>query len=42
MVSFVGSGARYLPLDQQLATPNFAQFVITAHSVEDRESWRNG
>ena len=39
MVSFVGSGAPrfYLPLDQQLATPNFAQFVITAHSVEDRE-----
>ena len=40
MVSFVGSGAPrfYLPLDQQLATPNFAQFVITAHSVEDREA----
>ena len=35
----------YLPLDQQLATPNFAQFVITAHSVEDREKlaqWLSG
>lgn len=47
MVSFVGSGAPrfYLPLDQQLATPNFAQFVITAHSVEDREKlaqWLSG
>lgn len=43
-VSFVGSGAPrfYLPLDQQLQLPNFAQFVITAKSVEDREklaSW---
>lgn len=38
-VSFVGTGAPrfYLPLDQQLATPNFAQVVITTHSVEDRE-----
>lgn len=38
-VSFVGTGAPrfYLPLDQQLATPNFAQLVITTHSVEDRE-----
>jgi multidrug efflux pump len=38
-VSFVGSGAPrfYLPLDQQLAQPNFAQFVITAKSVEQRE-----
>lgn len=38
-VSFVGTGAPrfYLPLDQQLATPNFAQVVITAKSVEDRE-----
>ncbi|MCA8220739.1 efflux RND transporter permease subunit [Burkholderia multivorans] len=43
-VNFVGSGAPrfYLPLDQQLQLPNFAQFVITAKSVEDREklaSW---
>lgn len=38
-VSFVGSGAPrfYLPLDQQLAQPNFAQFVITAKDVEQRE-----
>ncbi|WP_445658378.1 efflux RND transporter permease subunit [Achromobacter sp. NCFB-sbj8-Ac1-l] len=38
-VSFVGTGAPrfYLPLDQQLATPNFAQIVITANSVEERE-----
>ncbi|RQS20112.1 efflux RND transporter permease subunit [Burkholderia sp. Bp8998] len=38
-VSFVGSGAPrfYLPLDQQLQLPNFAQFVVTAKSVEDRE-----
>ena len=35
-VSFVGTGAPrfYLPLDQQLPQPNFAQFVITAKSVE--------
>lgn len=39
LVNFVGSGAPrfYLPLDQQLQQPNFAQFVITAKSVEDRE-----
>ena len=38
-VSFVGSGAPrfYLPLDQQLAQPNFAQFVITAKDVTQRE-----
>jgi multidrug efflux pump subunit AcrB len=38
-VSFVGTGAPrfYLPLDQQLPQPNFAQFVITAKSVKDRE-----
>ncbi|NVH72975.1 efflux RND transporter permease subunit [Paraburkholderia sp. JPY432] len=38
-VSFVGTGAPrfYLPLDQQLQQPNFAQFVITAKSVKDRE-----
>jgi multidrug efflux pump len=43
-VDFVGTGAPrfYLPLDQQLQQPNFAQFVVTAKSVEDREklaSW---
>ena len=38
-VGFVGTGAPrfYLSLDQQLAMPNFAQFVVTARSVEDRE-----
>ncbi|MDA0560681.1 efflux RND transporter permease subunit [Burkholderia pseudomallei] len=38
-VNFVGSGAPrfYLPLDQQLQLPNFAQFVITAKSVDARE-----
>jgi len=38
-VNFVGTGAPrfYLPLDQQLQQPNFAQFVITAKSVKDRE-----
>jgi len=37
--SFVGSGAPrfYLPLDQQLTQPNFAQFVITAKDVVRRE-----
>ncbi|MGH8782637.1 efflux RND transporter permease subunit [Paraburkholderia sp.] len=43
-VNFVGTGAPrfYLPLDQQLPQPNFAQFVVTAKSVKDREklaSW---
>lgn len=39
LVNFVGTGAPrfYLPLDQQLPQPNFAQFVITAKSVEARE-----
>lgn len=38
-IDFVGAGAPrfYLPLDQQLAAPNFAQFVVTANSVKDRE-----
>jgi multidrug efflux pump subunit AcrB len=38
-VDFVGTGAPrfYLPLDQQLQQPNFAQFVITATNVEARE-----
>jgi multidrug efflux pump subunit AcrB len=38
-IDFVGAGAPrfYLPLDQQLAAPNFAQFVVTAKSVRDRE-----
>ncbi len=39
-ISFVGTGAPrfYLPLDQQLPAPNFAQFVVTAKSIEDREA----
>ncbi|TAM06724.1 MAG: efflux RND transporter permease subunit [Paraburkholderia sp.] len=46
-ITFVGTGAPrfYLPLDQQLQVPNFAQFVITAKSVEDREklaTWLQG
>jgi multidrug efflux pump len=38
-IDFVGAGAPrfYLPLDQQLSTLNFAQFVVTAKSVKDRE-----
>jgi multidrug efflux pump subunit AcrB len=38
-IDFVGAGAPrfYLPLDQQLAAPNFAQFVVTAKSVKARE-----
>jgi multidrug efflux pump len=38
-IDFVGAGAPrfYLPLDQQLAAPNFAQFVVTTHSVKERE-----
>ncbi len=38
-IDFVGSGAPrfYLPLDQQLTSPNFAQFVVTAKTVKDRE-----
>ena len=43
VVSFVGTGAPrfYLPLDQRLPTPNFAQFVVTAKSVEAREAYRH-
>ncbi|CAN7355110.1 efflux RND transporter permease subunit [Trinickia sp. LjRoot230] len=39
LVDFVGTGAPrfYLPLDQQLQQPNFAQFVVTAKSVEARD-----
>jgi multidrug efflux pump len=39
-IDFVGAGAPrfYLPLDQQLAAPNFAQFVVTAKNVKDRDS----
>ncbi|MBB3214685.1 multidrug efflux pump subunit AcrB [Herbaspirillum sp. Sphag1AN] len=39
VINFVGTGAPrfYLPLDQQLPSANFAQFVVTTRSVEDRE-----
>jgi len=39
VINFVGTGAPrfYLPLDQQLPSSNFAQFVVTAKSVADRE-----
>jgi len=38
--AFVGSGAPrfFLSLDQQLAQANFAQFLVTAKSAEDREA----
>ena len=41
-VSYVGTGSPrfYLPLDQQLAQRNFAQFVVTAQSVPLREKLR--
>ena len=41
-VSYVGQGTPrfYLPLDQQLAHANFAQFVILTKSIEDRERLR--
>ena len=39
-VSFVGSGAPrfYLPLDQELALPNFSQILVTTRNVESREA----
>jgi multidrug efflux pump len=39
VINFIGTGAPrfYLPLDQQLPSTNFAQFVVTAKSVADRE-----
>jgi multidrug efflux pump len=41
-VAYVGNGSPrfYLPLDQQLAATRFAQFVILAKSIEDREELR--
>jgi len=41
-VTYVGGGAPrfYLPLDQQLAQANFAQIVVTAKSIEEREKIR--
>ncbi len=41
-VSYVGQGSPrfYLPLDQQLANANFAQFVILSRGIKDREALR--
>ena len=41
-VSYVGTGSPrfYLPLDQQLPAASFAQFVVLAKSIEDRETLR--
>ena len=38
-IDFVGTGAPrfYLSFDQQLATPNFAQFIVTTRNVKARE-----
>ncbi|HUP92148.1 MAG TPA: efflux RND transporter permease subunit [Solimonas sp.] len=42
-VAYIGSGSpRFiLPLDQQLPAASFAQFVLTADSIEDRERIRS-
>jgi multidrug efflux pump len=42
-VAYVGTGSPrfYLPLDQQLPAASFAQFVILAKSIEDREAIRS-
>jgi len=39
-VDFVGAGAPrfFLPLDEQLPAPNFAQFIVTAKNVREREA----
>jgi multidrug efflux pump len=41
-VSWIGTGSPrfYLPLDQQLASLNFAQFVILTKGVQEREALR--
>ncbi len=41
-VSYVGSGSPrfYLPLDQQMPSPSFAQFVITTKGIKHREHLR--
>lgn len=41
-VAYVGTGSPrfYLPLDQQLPAASFAQFVVLAKSIEDREKVR--
>ena len=42
-VAYVGTGSTrfYLPLDQQLPQASFAQFVVLASSLEDRDELRN-
>ncbi len=42
-VAYVGTGSPrfYLPLDQQLPAVSFAQFVVLAKSMEDRERLRS-
>ncbi|WP_338921927.1 efflux RND transporter permease subunit [Pseudomonas silesiensis] len=42
-VAYVGTGSPrfYLPLDQQLPAASFAQFVVLAKTIEDREPLRN-
>ncbi len=42
-VAYVGTGSPrfYLPLDQQLPATSFAQFVVLAKTIEDRESLRS-
>ncbi|UVJ45124.1 efflux RND transporter permease subunit [Pseudomonas sp. LS1212] len=42
-VAYVGTGSPrfYLPLDQQLPAASFAQFVVLAKSIEDREVLRS-
>ncbi|HEX5755374.1 MAG TPA: efflux RND transporter permease subunit, partial [Arenimonas sp.] len=41
-VAFIGTGAPrfYLPLDQQLPSPSFAQFVLLTRDIEAREAER--
>jgi multidrug efflux pump len=41
-VSYVGTGSSrfYLPLDQQLPAPSFAQFVVTTKDLQSREALR--
>lgn len=42
-VAYVGTGSPrfYLPLDQQLPAASFAQFVVLANSMDDRERLRS-
>ena len=42
-VAYVGTGAPrfYLPLDQQLPSPSFSQFVLLTENIEEREKVRS-